>query len=305
MCGSIKVATIGSSPERQAKLGYILGLRVLTSHRRNGIGKRLVLEMEWWFSSNQVDYAYMATEKTNQASIELFTYKLGYTKFRTPRILVNPVWHKPGWIDPNVAITRLSIGQAELLYRRHMSSLEFFPRDIDKVLSNKLSLGTWVACRHGEPWLDASNWAVLSVWNCPYRIRVARLPFVCLFRAKFLRHLEWLFPCFKGIGIPNIFSFFRFYIIYGTHVEGSEAAPLMQALCMYVHNMAVKQKGYTVILAEVGGEDSVRFCIPHRRDLSFSSDIWCVKDLKKGERESFDWNILPPSTSIFLDPREF
>lgn len=305
MCGSIKVAMIGGSLDSRAKLGYILGLRVPTCHRRRGTGRRLVLAMEQWFCYNQVDYAYMATEKSNEASIKLFTYKLNYTKFRTPRILVNPVGHKPEQIDPNVAITRLEVGQAKSLYTKHMSSLEFFPQDIDEVLSNKLCLGTWVACRHGESWLNASNWAMLSVWNCPYRIRVARLPFVCLFRAKILRHLERLLPCFKGIGIPNIFSFFRFYIIYGAHMVGPEAAPLMQALCKHVHNMSAKQKGYRVVLAEVGGDDGIRYFIPHRRDLSFSSDVWCVKDLRKGERESFDWNTLPPSTSIFLDPREF
>jgi Acetyltransferase (GNAT) family len=305
VCGSIKEATIGGSQVCRGKLGYILGLRVLTYYRRNGIGKRLVLAMECWFQLNQVDYAYMATEKSNQASIKLFTCKLGYTKFRTPGILVNPVEHKIRRIDSNVAITRLDAGQAESLYRKHMSLVEFFPHDIDQVLANKLNLGTWVAFRHGESLLDASNWAMLSVWNCPYRIRVARLPVLCMFRAKILRHLERLFPCLKGIGIPSIFSFFRFYIIYGAYVEGPEAAPLMRALCMYVHNMAVRQKDYKVILAEVGGEDGVTFCIPHRTDLSFSSDIWCIKVLRKGERETFDWNISPPCTSIFLDPREF
>ncbi|KAJ4786824.1 Acyl-CoA N-acyltransferases (NAT) superfamily protein [Rhynchospora pubera] len=305
VCGSIKIATTGGSSDSQAKLGYILGLRVLTRHRRRGIGRRLVLAMEHWFCLNQVDYAYMATERDNEASINLFTYKLGYTKFRTPTILVNPVGNKPGRIDPNVAITKLEVSQAESLYRRHMSSLEFFPQDIDQVLSNKLSLGTWVACRRGESWSEESNWAMISVWNCPYRIRVARLPFVCLFRAKILRHLERLSSCFKRIGIPNIFSFFRFYIIYGAHAEGPEAARFMQALCVHARNMAMKQEGYTIVLAEVGGGDGIRYCIPHRRDMSFSSDIWCIKDLKEGKKESFDWNSLPPCTSIFLDPREF
>ncbi|KAJ3680877.1 hypothetical protein LUZ60_015366 [Juncus effusus] len=309
ICGSIKIATVnGSSPDGQAKLGYILGLRVLTKYRRKGIGSQLVLEMEQWFCTNQVDYAYMATEKKNEASIKLFTHKLGYTKFRTPTILVNPVGHHLGQIDPNVAIKRLEVSQAESIYRMRMSSFEFFPQDIDQVLANKLSLGTWVACPRGESWLDASSWAVLSVWNCPYKVRVGRPPFSCLFRARFLNYFEKLFSCFKGVGVPNIFSFFRFYIIYGAYTKGPKAEMLMQALCMHVRNLALKQKGYKIIVAEVGGEDEIRFCIPHRRDLSFSADIWCVKDLRnnKGEKEKiFDWTDSPSPTSIFVDPREF
>lgn len=146
--GSIKVVTVQNPPKDLAKVGYILGLRVSPQHRRKGIGSRLVHHIEKWFISNEVDYAYMATEIDNAASVKLFVNKLGYVKFRTPAILVHPIDHGPFSSPSNVEIVKLKVDQAELLYRNFMSSAEFFPHDIDKILKNKLSLGTWAAYLH-------------------------------------------------------------------------------------------------------------------------------------------------------------
>ena len=57
-----------------------------------GIGLKLVHRMESWFRDNDAEYSYMATERDNLASIKLFTDKCGYSKFRNPSILVNPVF---------------------------------------------------------------------------------------------------------------------------------------------------------------------------------------------------------------------
>ncbi|RVW66190.1 putative N-acetyltransferase HLS1-like [Vitis vinifera] len=114
--GSIKVVTVRKPPKDLAKVGYVLGLRVLSLYRRRGIGLKLVRRLEEWFVDNQVDYAYMATEKDNEASVKLFVDKLGYVKFRTPAILVNPVRRRVH-LSSNIEIAKLKVEEAELLYR--------------------------------------------------------------------------------------------------------------------------------------------------------------------------------------------
>ncbi|KHN23236.1 hypothetical protein glysoja_038453 [Glycine soja] len=137
--GCIKTVTCGKKLHRQGKnntepkqvpiytkLAYILGLRVSPHHRRMGIGMKLVKKMEEWFRDNGAEYAYMATEKDNVASVKLFTDKCGYSKFRTPCILANPVFSHPARISHKVTIIELSPSDAEILYRSKFSTTEFF-----------------------------------------------------------------------------------------------------------------------------------------------------------------------------------
>ncbi|KAH9309376.1 hypothetical protein KI387_037287, partial [Taxus chinensis] len=76
--GSIKTVVCGIKKQEPeliplyTKAAYILGLRVSPTHRRKGIGLRLVEELEKWFKTKEADYAYMATEKDNDACIKLF-----------------------------------------------------------------------------------------------------------------------------------------------------------------------------------------------------------------------------------------
>nr|XP_029120764.1 probable N-acetyltransferase HLS1 [Elaeis guineensis] len=267
VCGSIKVVRAGGSPEGRAKVGYILGLRVSSLHRRRGIGSSLVFRMEQWFAANLVDYVYMATDKDNEASVKLFTDKLGFIKFRTPTILVNPVGNRMIHISSGVEIKKLDVEQAEVLYRKVMSLTEFFPQDIDSILANKLSLGTFIAYPLGETWeglLDGGpstpkSWAMLSVWNSA--------------------------AAFK--------------------LKGPESDSLMRSLCHHVHNMATRCKDCKVIVTEVGSQDLVGTYIPHWKMLSYSEDLWCIKALnnKKGAA-LYDWTKAPPPQTLFVDPRE-
>lgn len=123
--GSIKLATVHKPPKNLARLGYVLGLRIAPLHRRKGIGLKLVLELEKWFVANDVDYAYMATEKDNEASVNLFIKKLGYAEFRTPAILVNPVDRRALRLSSKTEVAKLRIEEAEFLYRKLMTSTEF------------------------------------------------------------------------------------------------------------------------------------------------------------------------------------
>ncbi|TQD99753.1 hypothetical protein C1H46_014605 [Malus baccata] len=320
--GSIKVVTIHNSkspPNDQAKVGYILGLRVSPLYRRKGIGSSLVSKLEEWFTDNDADYAYMATEKDNHASVRLFMTKFGYIKFRTPAILVNPVCYSPRHVSSGVEIAKLKVEEAEYLYRKCMENTEFFPHDIDKVLGNNLSLGTWLAYPRGELKVGdfgvnghlPDSWAMLSVWNSGelFNLRLGNAPLSCLMYAKCWKWMARVFPCFKLLpSMPDFFTPFGFYFMYGLHHGGPLSGKLVRALCQFVHNMAATtSENCKVIVTEVGGCDPVRHHIPHWKLLSCYEDLWCIKALKNEDRRTNSLHELTkthPTKSLFVDPRE-
>ncbi|XVF68481.1 hypothetical protein PTKIN_Ptkin11bG0006200 [Pterospermum kingtungense] len=318
--GSIKLVTVHKPPKDLARVGYILGLRVAPLYRRQGIGSSLVIKLEEWFIANDVDFAYMATEKDNEASFKLFADKLSYVKFRTPAILVNPVSHRASHISSNFELAKLKIEEAESLYRKFMSLTEFFPIDIGNILRNKLSLGTWVAYPRGESWgathnsgpnggvLLPSSWAMVSVWNSGelFKLRLGNAPLSCLMYTKSSRLIEKLFPCFKLPAIPDFYHPFGFYFIYGVYCEGPLSGKLVRTLCRFVHNMASKSKDCKVIVTEVGsGSDTLRLHIPHWKLLSCPEDLWCIKALKNEEKNRVhELTKSSPTRALFVDPRE-
>ncbi|KAG5515080.1 hypothetical protein RHGRI_036202 [Rhododendron griersonianum] len=320
--GSIKVVTIHINPSKDmAKVGYILGLRVSTRHRHNGIGSTLVHHLEQWFVANGVDFAYMATEKDNLPSVNLFTEKLGFIKFANPTILVHPIHQIPFQLPSRIEISKLRIEQAEFLYRKFMGSADFFPLDIDKVLGSKLSLGTWVAYPKGETWGEyregvqaviPDSWAMLSVWNSGevFKLRIGKQTASCFLYEMYSRLVDRLFPWFKsGEVFPDLSDPFGFYFMYGVHREGPRSGNMVRTLCKFVHNMASKSGGgCKVIVTEVGGTgEELRHHIPHWKLLSCPEDLWCMKPLRNKETETArlrEMTKTPPAGALFVDPRE-
>eukprot|EP00256_Glycine_max_P009250 XP_003519260.2 probable N-acetyltransferase HLS1 [Glycine max] len=314
--GSIKTVTLHNHhPNKDmAKVGYVLGLRVSPHNRKKGIGSSLVQKLEEWFTSNDVDYAYMATEKENHASINLFMNKFGYIKFRTPSILINPVNHHPFGISSNIEIARIKVEKAESLYRGFMgASTEFFPSDIENILTNNLSLGTWVAYFKGDSGFGnlegkvPNSWAMLSVWNCGeiFKLRLGKTPLSCMLFTKSLSLMNRIFPCLKLPTLPNFFSPFGFYFIYGVYQEGPFSGKLVRALCKFVHNMASKTEHCKIIVTEVGETDhELIHHVPHWKLFS-CPDLWCIKALKKnGRTNRFHELTNTPPRGLFVDPRE-
>ncbi|GMI81987.1 CONSTITUTIVE PHOTOMORPHOGENIC 3, HOOKLESS 1, UNUSUAL SUGAR RESPONSE 2 [Hibiscus trionum] len=313
--GCIKTVTRGHSV--YVKLAYILGLRVAPSHRRLGIGKKLVQKLEEWCKQNGAEYVYMATDCTNEASINLFTRKFEYTKFRTPTMLVQPVHahYKP--LGSGIAIVRLNPELAETLYRRVFANSEFFPRDIDKILCNKLSLGTFMALpKKSLPKWDPKtgilppSFAVTSVWSTKqlFRLQVKGMPtlkYACCMASRVVdAWMPWLMlPSF-----PDVFRNFWVYFLYGLHMEGKNGGRLMKSLCAFAHNMGRDDDGCGAVVAEVGQRDPVREVIPHWRKFSMSEDLWCIKNFKRGSDDkcgASDWvKSRPSSPLIFVDPRD-
>ncbi|XP_057957474.1 probable N-acetyltransferase HLS1 [Malania oleifera] len=310
----------GTSVPVYTKLAYILGLRVSPSHRRMGIGFKLVRRLEEWFRENGAEYSYMATENDNHASVKLFTEKCGYAKFRTPSILVQPVFAHRARVSKWASILSLPPSDAEALYRRRFSTTEFFPRDIDVVLKNSLNLGTFLAVpadsRYADSWPGPEafladppeSWALLSAWNCKdvFKLEVRGASVLRRGLAKASRIVDGVLPWLRLPSVPELFRPFGMHFLYGLGGEGPRAVKLVKALCGYAHNLA-KDCGCEVVATEVSSLDPLRSGIPHWKRLSCAEDLWCIKRL--GEEYSDgsvgDWTKSPPGLSIFVDPREF
>ncbi|KAI3994301.1 hypothetical protein MKX01_012558 [Papaver californicum] len=299
-------------------VGYILGLRVSPLHRRIGVGSNLIGNIEEWFVANGADFAYMATEKDNKASIKLFVDKF---KFGVVLRTINssqssePI-HSKSVSSNSIKIMKLTTEEAEGLYKKFMGTTEFFPFDIDNVLKSKLSLGTWVAYHQSEYRNEfhsssppPNSWAMLSVWNScgVFKLRVGKAPITWKMYGKSSRFIDRVFPCMKIRSLPDIFNQFGFYFMYGLYCEGPDSGLLVHSLCQFVRNMARKCKDSKVIVTEIGGDDIDRLKahIPHWKTLSCSEDLWCVKALKIEEQNTIFESIrcTHPRT-IFLTPRK-
>jgi len=281
-----------------------------------GIALSLVQAVEEWSRGNGAHYAYMATEKDNEACIKLFVEKCGYAKFRTPAILVHPVHCHSKCISVKANILKLDVVEAESLYRECMGTAEFFPKDIDAVLGNRLNLGTWVAVPRAEQWqwprpYGSTSWAVISLWNTSevFKVSVKGVGIATRVYAATSRFLDRALPWLNIPSVPDVFNSFGVAFLYGVHAEGPSGGELMNHLCRFAHNLA-KEKGCRLTATEVGGSDPLKHHIPHWNCFSSPEDLWCIKKLTptsysaEGEEE-YDWSKSVPGVRPFVDPREF
>ncbi|RWW47633.1 hypothetical protein BHE74_00046357 [Ensete ventricosum] len=286
--------------------------------RRKGIGLRLVRQMEGWFREKGAEYAYMATGKDNEASMRLFTERCDYAKFRVPTILVHPVFAHRLPVPRSVTVLRLGHADAEAIYRRCFATTEFFPRDIDAVLRNPLTVATFLAvpasCAAARQWPGAEaflaappgSWAVASAWDCGGVLRMEVRGASRLRRgaASATRAADRAMPWLRIPAIPDLFRPFVAWFLYGVGGEGPGAAEMAAAAWREAHNLA--RGSATVLAAEMAAGDPVMRGIPRWRWLSCAEDVWCVKRL--GEEYSDggvgDWTKSAPGASIFVDPRE-
>uniref|UniRef100_A0A0D9WUV8 N-acetyltransferase domain-containing protein n=1 Tax=Leersia perrieri TaxID=77586 RepID=A0A0D9WUV8_9ORYZ len=323
--GCVKAVSCGGGrSDTFAKAAYLLGLRVAPRHRRRGVGTKLVARMEEWFVQSGAEYAYVATDRDNEASVKLFTGPVfGYSKFRTPSLLVHPVFPGHDLATPrrDAAVLRLNVRDAELLYRRFFAAVEFFPRDIHKVLSNPLSLGTFLAVPPdtAKSWRDGgggvegflasppASWAVASVWNSKeaFRMEVRGAPRLWRAAARATRAADRAAPWLGIPSIPNLFEPFGIHFVYGLGGEGPGAPRLVRALFRHAHN-AARRAGARVVATEVAACDPLRDGVPHWPRLG-ADDLWCIKRLADGYGDGAlgDWTKASPGKSIFVDPREF
>lgn len=281
--------------------------------RRLGIGTKLVEHLEEWCKKNGAKYAYIATDCTNEPSINLFTKKCGYSKFRTLTMLVQPVHahYKP--ISSSIAMVFLPPRVAGFIYNNLFANSEFYPKDINLILSNKLNLGTFMAIpkKHLSEWdpksgLLPASFAILSVWNTKevFKLQVKGVSPLAHACCKGTRLLDAWMPWLRLPSFPDVFRPFGVYFLYGLHMEGKKGRCLMRSLCDFVHNMARDDGGCRAIVAELGLRDPVSETVPHWRKFSWAEDMWCMKKLD--HHGPFDWPMSrPTSPVIFVDPRDF
>ncbi|KAK4488884.1 hypothetical protein RD792_004674 [Penstemon davidsonii] len=317
--GCIKTVTSGKTRSRNefpvyVKLAYILGLRVSSTHRRLGIATKLVQELESWCKDKGAEFAYMATECNNHPSLNLFTQKCNYEKFRNPTVLVQPVHLHYKSISSNIAILRISSQLAETIYRRIFSCSEFFPKDIDCLLNNKLNLGTFMALpkKSLQDWNPRTgglptSFAILSIWDTKevYKVQVKGVSALKHVACLGTRVLDAMVPWLNIPSIPNVFKNFGFYFLFAPHMEGKQGSRLMKSLCKFAHNLARDDVDCKFLVAEVGQMDPVRKAIPYWKKFSWDEDIWCIKKLGEANKGLDDWfKSTIPSPVIFVDPRD-
>lgn len=283
----------------------------------------MVRRLEEWCKENGAEYAYMATDCTNEPSINLFTKKCDYKKFRTPTMLVQPVHAHYKSISSSVAIVKIPANLAESMYRRVFANSEFFPKDIDTIMASKPNLGTFMAVPKKSllKWdpreaIFPQSFALLSVWNTKevFKLQVkgvSPLTYACCVGSRVLD--AWM-PWLRLPSFPDFFRQFGVFFLYGLHMEGKQGVRLMKSLCTFAYNMARDDGVCGALVAEVAQRDPVREAIPHWKRLSFAEDLWCIKRLEDAKQEGgynersepSDWiNSRSSSSVIFVDPRDF
>ncbi|XP_010259270.1 PREDICTED: probable N-acetyltransferase HLS1-like isoform X2 [Nelumbo nucifera] len=307
--------------EKHVKMGYILGLRVSRKHRRMGIGLKLVKSIEGWAITNGAQYIWVATEEDNVAATNLFVLKCNYVKLSSLVILVQPISSHVKDSPGDVTIEKLSIDQAISLYKDRLGSKGFYPVDMDAILKEKRSLGTWVSFFNEEDWVGLrskessedftsrtpSSWAILSIWNTSeaYKLQIRRpYPFRCL-HATLSQARAKVFPCLRISFCDLLHKPFGFLFLYGIHGEGERLGELMKSLWCFASNMAGSMKDCKVIITELGNCDTLVGHVPRGASMSSINDVWYLKRVNDPSEEDDQWTTTQPSGHLFVDPRDF
>ncbi|ONI28034.1 hypothetical protein PRUPE_1G118400 [Prunus persica] len=149
---------VGTGFGASYEIGSILGLRVSPTHRRMGIGLKLMNSVEEWLLRKGAQYTFLATEKSNIASTNLFTFKCNYVNLSSLVIFVQPICSPIDDLLPQeIKIEKLHIDQAIFLYKNKLRGKDMYPTDIDVILKEKLSLGTWVCYFKEHGWINLNT----------------------------------------------------------------------------------------------------------------------------------------------------
>ncbi|RZC48669.1 hypothetical protein C5167_017092 [Papaver somniferum] len=325
-----------------AKMGCILGLRVSPKHRRNGIGLKLVKCAANWAIQNGAHYTCMAAEEDNIASTNLFVHRCNYVKLSPLIIFTQPIHSRAKEKSSSkIIIQKLSVEQAISLYKTQFGSKQLFPVDVDAILKQKPSIGTWVSFFKDENWVGLNgkdnnsssshdefiekapgSWAMISIWNKTrgiYKLKIGKreTSFLHCFNGSSgqssLARGGKVFHCFR----KSIFSLLGrkssgFIFVYGLHGEGKRVGELMQSLWRFAHNVGKNVKDCKLIITELGVDDPLREHLPQGPSMSFTNDIWYLKkvngstseDASGGDEMESLLNI-KPLTNLFVDPRDF
>ncbi|XP_050218997.1 probable N-acetyltransferase HLS1-like [Mercurialis annua] len=331
--GCIKCVGITRFEATCVRLGCILGLRVSPKHRRMGIGLKLVKSVEEWLVENGAHYTFLATEKDNVASTNLFTYKCNYINFASLVIFVQQTSPPIKTLLPfeDIKIEKLQIDQAISLYNNKLRDKDIYPKDIEAILKENLSLGTWVSYFREEDFIilhnnnqsnnngkgeenfsaqnNPSSWVIFSIWNSceAYRFHITKSnnhPFNKFFHATLSHARDKIFPCLKLPISDSLQKPFGFLFLYGLYGEGARLEELMKSIWSFTSRLAENIKDCKVIITELGVTDPLMQYVPHDQfSMSFIDDLWYLKKVNGVNDELMATS--QAGNNLFVDPRDF
>ncbi|XP_061990070.1 probable N-acetyltransferase HLS1 isoform X2 [Rosa rugosa] len=305
-------------------MGCILGLRVSPTHRRMGIGFQLMNSVEEWLLRKGAQYTFLATERNNTASTNLFTSKCNYENISSLIIFVQPICSSAKHLLPqNIKIEKLHVDQAISLYENKLRSKDISPTDMDVILKEKLSLGTWVCYFEEQGWINLdsegnnkgtitktqSSWVIFSIWNnCePYKLHIRKSHPLRYFHATLNHAREKIFSCLK---MPqskvSVQSSLGFLFLYGIHGEGEQLGELMKSVWNFALGLGQNVKDSKLIITELGQCDPLIKHVPDNPSISRIHDLWYAKSLSSHHPDDQDALLMKgPLGNVFVDPREF
>ncbi|XP_027339641.1 probable N-acetyltransferase HLS1-like [Abrus precatorius] len=316
------IKRVGTLSGSLLKMGCILGLRVSPTYRRKGVALKLVTAVEEWMVRNGAEYALLATEKNNDASKNLFTTKCNYVNLSSLVIFVHPTSSLTKNISTrDVIIEKVDIDQAILLYRRTLRAKDLYPLDMDIILKEKLSLGTWVSYFKEEGWLNllnkvrsedsiisktSSSWIIFSIWNnCDYeayKLEVRKSQPLRFLHTTLNHAREKISPCLRMLASGSLCRSFGFLFLYGLHGEGENLGELMESIWRFTSRMGEGMKDCSVVITELGFGDPLASHVPQTTSMSCIDDLWYTKRLSShGDEMVMKGEV----GNVFVDPRDF
>ncbi|KAJ6772207.1 ACYL-COA N-ACYLTRANSFERASES (NAT) SUPERFAMILY PROTEIN [Salix koriyanagi] len=287
-----------------------------------GIGFELVKSVEEWLIGNGAHYTFLATEKNNVASTNLFTSKCNYMNFTSLVIFVQPASLPVRGLSQDIKIEKLQADQAIYLYNNKFRSKDMFPTDVDAILKEKLSIGTWVSYFKEEEWISLHNnedivtktpssWAMFSIWNScdAYKLHIRKSdhrPFR-FFHATLSHARDKIFPCLKlPVCHHSLQKPFGFLFLFGLYGEGERIQELMKSIWSFASRLAENVKDCRVIISELGVSDPLIEHVPRESSMSFINDLWYLKKVNGIADDSEESVVLGQVIgNVFVDPRDF
>jgi hypothetical protein len=276
-----------------------------------GIGLKLVNSVEEWLLRNGAEYTFLATEENNTASMNLFTLKCSYVNLSSLVIFVQQICFpaKNYNLSEDIRIEKLHIDQATSLYKQKLKDKEISAADIDAILKENLSLGTWVCYFKEGSWMNTHNnnnekndderkipssWIIFSIWNSCEASKLQIRKSTSFHETTLIHAKEKIFPCLG------------FLFLYGMLGEGEKLGELMESVWSFASNVGQNVKDCKVIAAELGVTDPLIKHVPQESSMSRINDLWYAKKLMFHDN-NMDKLMLAkgPLGDVFVDPRDF
>lgn len=297
-----------------------------------GIGQKLVSSIEEWVVKNGANYTFLATEKTNIPSRNLFTIKCNYLNLSSLVIFVHqPISststtsHIPNNDFPqHIKIEKLHVDEAISLYTNKLRhKKEFYPADIDVILKEKLSLGSWICYFEDEDEdvmigkTQSSSWAIFSVWNnsCDTynnnnnMLQITKSYFSLRFLHSSLSHArKRISQCMRNSVSESSSDSFGYIFLYGLHGEGENVGKLMKYIWDFTSRsiLGKKVKDCKVIITELGVCDPLIKHVPKESCISCINDVWYAKNLVTNVSDKDNELLMKgPIGNVIVDPRDF